>query len=342
MAISHMKSLATIVITALHISSFSMHNMITFTDFPQELNQKMFDDMSFCSQDRMRGACKYWKMMGDSRTSFHNLLSLLHGQRHKTKEVQTRALFAAVYRGDCDFAEIILKKTPIDVRLSYPCLYSIGVYDPYFVSCDEDMISLLETYKYHITVYGRDAYGQIINCAKFPEPTILKNLLVLSIIGDNHSIATIINVHLKNPDIRAEIMDKRVTDKLSKYSCLVIKQAFEITVHNDDNVSLSALVPFLSDDSAEDWWVEKLFKQACRGKKKKVLELLLQQKKDINEVQNGRHYGDARLVTFKNMILGINWSCEFDPQDQDYYKEIEALLNKYGAKTYEELQSQKN
>ena len=68
----------------------------------------------------------------------------------------------------------------------------------------------------------------------------------------------------------------------------------------------------------------------------------MQQQKDINEVTNGSSNGDEGLITFKNMILGINWSCAFDSEDKDYYNEIEALLNKYGAKTYEELQNQEN
>ena len=108
MAISRMKSIATILLTAFHISAFGMHNMITFTHLPQEMNKKIFDDMSFPSQDRMRQTCHYWQNMGDRRTSFHNLLELLHSDSHTTKEVQTRALFVAVYRGDCDLAKSIL------------------------------------------------------------------------------------------------------------------------------------------------------------------------------------------------------------------------------------------
>lgn len=328
-------SYAILLLASLHISSFSMHNMITFTDFPQEMNEKIFDGMSFPSQDRMRQTSHYWKQVGDSRTSFHNLLELLHSDLHVARETQSRALFAAVYRGDYDLAEVILKKTPVARRLCYPSLSDNDLYDPYSIVCGEDMISLLKKHRYDIA---------LADGIEFPESNILRSLLITSIIGDNDSIATIINIELKNPHIRAELGEKRKAGKLKlpKDSRIMIKRAFQIAVHNDDNNSLAALIPFLSDSSAEDWWLEVLFEEACKHKKKKVLELLVQQKKNINEVENSSFGGDNRLVTFKNMILGINWSCAFDSNDQDYYKEIEALLNKYGAKTYEELQSQKN
>lgn len=319
-------SLAAIV----HLLSFSMQQtMITLTliDFDDDkINQNILGNLDLRSQERLRQTCSHWGKIADKRTSFQNLFALLHSDLCSTKEVQSRALFAAVYRDECDLAEIILKKNLAGCKLDYPTFSANDVYDPYDIAYGEHMIALLEEYKYHIRKYGQ--------FNEFPKRGIRKDLLILSIIGDNASISTILNV--KNPETRAKLIN--ANEVLLPFFLDTLKEACNIAMHNEDINSFLPLIAFMSSGvCAEQLGIDKVFMKACKDKKKNLLEPLLQNKREINEVFDIIWNKKDCYITFRDMIFGTNWEPQIDLKDTDYCNEVALLLNKYGAKTYKEL-----
>ena len=325
---------------ALNIKSFSMDQIttISFCHFPKEINQHIFTLFGFACQDRMRATCRYWKKIGDERTSQIYLLNLLHNSpSNTTEETKTRILFDAVYHKNYDLVETVLKSVPKNNRLYYKT--DNGAFNPYHVAYrinDDSMLTLLKNYRYYWSDYSYGIAKLEPKFNEFPKSDILFQLLVSSIVGDSISIETIITVDLKNPDIRKELY-KRNKEELSRDTRTYIKQAFKIITQNDDHESIASLKDFLKDNPKKlDWWFDELFNTVHTFKSKKVFKSLLQQYPNLNKIELASYNGNTRFITLKNMILGINWPSEI-AKDSDYYQEIEEIMNECCAKTYEEL-----
>jgi hypothetical protein len=339
--------IGTVLFTVLHINAFGMNPSL----MPLELHRKTFHYLNLRWQDQLRGTCRYWKKIGDSRDFPIYLIDLLHSNSNTTQETKSRILLTAIYHNNYDLAETILKSVPITSRLYYSSFYQAERFDPYHLAQsggDNDMLALLQSYKYDIPQYGRDSYGQAIEHSKLPKSKILIELIISSISGDRDSITTIVNQKFKDPQFLPELSEKE-GDKYvwSNESAFAIENAFSIIVRHDDHKNITSVIQFLNDNPKITWWLDDFLQRACKFESVVVFEKLLEQKKDkdINKVQTVRDYGSdttatLRYRTFKNTILGINWDSDSDilSKNPDYYRTIETLLNKYGAKTYEELQ----
>jgi len=333
MPICYIRISIILVSILLQVTSFGM-NQITDNSFsycPLDLHKKIFNLLDLVSQDQLRGTCQYWQKIGNERTSQIYLLDLLHSPSNTTKKTKARILFDAIYHKNYDLIEHILKITPAHCRLYYPGVYYTGYFDPYHIAQhinDDKILSLLQHYNYHTPTHG--------NVNKIYNNAILIQLLISAIAGNSDSITTIINIELKKPDIRKSLMEEEDgEEELTNKAAWIIENAFLFIIYHNDIKSISSVINFLNDYPEVHFWLDKFLKRACNYESIIIFEELMKIKakqSNLNKVYYSR-------ITFKNKILGINCPPgEIFSKNPEYHSQIEAILDKYGAKTYEELQ----
>jgi len=338
-----------LVIISLYSACFGMDHTAIIPNFfsclPGEIHKTIFNVLDLKSQDKLRATSLYWKKIGDNRTTNLGLLRLLHSLPDSNKQTKTRILFYAIYNNDYALTKYILEKTP-DQRLYLDPIRGYAL-DPYHVAQgnnDEAMINLLKQHHYDEPNYGFDKYNQKITCSeKWPQPLILRELLIACISGDDTFLKEIINVKFKQNDILATIQQQNEDEpdqkRFTADASIIIKKAFYIITHNDDEKCIVSFIQFIKDRPKCDFLLQILLEEACKKESKKVFVELVKHKADIN-INKIRVWNiDNKQVkkTLKDEILDRDWTRPMDKKSQKYYKEIEAILNEYGAKTVAEL-----
>lgn len=327
---------------------------INFSHLPEEIHKTIFNALDLRSQDKLRATSLYWKKIGDHHTTNPGLVRLLHSLPDSTKQANTRILFYAIYNNDYALTKYILERTP-NQRLYLDPIRSSHRLDPYRVAQgnnDEAMINLLKQYHYDEPNYGFDKYNQKITCsAEWPQPLILRELLIACISGDDTFLKEIINIKFKQDNIldtiRRDNIEKQNGDEPDKQgftadASIMIKKAFYIITHNDDEKCIVSFIQFIKDYPKCDFFLGVLLEEACRQESKKVFVELVKHKADI-DINKKRvwiwNIDNKKQVkkTFKDEILDRDLTQPMGKKSQKYYNEIENILNEYGAKTVAEL-----
>ena len=317
--------------TLLPITCFGMQQQSICKALPIEINKITFNFLNLHNQDQLRATCFYWKKIGDERSSY--LLDLLHSPSNTTLQTKIRILFDAVYNSNYDLAEHMLKVTP-QHHLNHP-VYSATNFDLYSLAqknSDKKIINLMGEYK---NFHRND------DVIKHIEHPALLELLISCISGNMNSVKRVMDVEFKTSEVCNKI---KKDNKYTRGASWIIQYAFDFATFYDDEQCILAYKEFLKDNHEMNWMIDKNLKHACQFKSKKAFKALLQQKNPINEITEGSYNGTSTMTTIKNVILGgtIQQAHSVFDGDKQYRDEIEAIFNECGAKTYEELEAEKN
>lgn len=314
----HIFFINAIFLLSLHNNLFCM-NISNTAYIDQDSQKNIIYRLDLLDQQKYRRVCSQWKKIVDNDPSTKKLESyfvLLRNPKpnHTVYENGIRVLLGAMHNKELCLVETILQ-----------CFKRMDIIQDYYTS------GLKENFHHYNVCYNLDRFFQdeaTRELVKKYRPRTNYTPAGQSMWFHALIMASFLDNTVKLQEI-ASFLQKKFTDPRSSLATgdrRALQKSFIILADYDCDKSMSAMVQILKGSDFLSNFFNDLVVISHQLKSLKVLKVLLSSGIDINQANKKNH-------TIKDMILGQSKKTN----DDAFTATVNSLLDKYGAKTYEEV-----